>query len=108
MSKGTAWDSFWKTVHINNQALWAAAEKGDMSSIKSLIVNGKNKHPVEINSKGPDEWTALHFSAYENHTDIVLYLIQNGAHINSNTRFERTALHIATIRGHMETAKLLI
>jgi ankyrin repeat protein len=29
-----AWDSFWKGVHSNNQALWAAAEKGDLNTIK--------------------------------------------------------------------------
>lgn len=107
MAKSTAWDTFWKTVHFNNQALWAAAEKGDLATIKSLVMNGKNKHPIELNSKGPDEWTALHFAAYENHVEIENFLIQNGANINSNTRFLRTALHISTIRGHMETVRIL-
>lgn len=97
----SAWDNFWKSVHTNNQALWAASEKGDLQSVKILVQQGRNKYPVDVNSKGPDEWSALHFSAYENHLAIVEFLLQNGANVNSATRFQRTALHIATIRGHL-------
>jgi ankyrin repeat protein len=35
--------------------------------LKRLVLQTHNGYPVEINSKGFDDWTALHFASYEDH-----------------------------------------
>lgn len=61
-----------------------------------------------MNSKGLDDWRAIHFASYNGHDDIVSLLIKSGADVNALAKFNRNALHIASIRGSLEVAKILI
>ena len=76
--------------------------------MKMIVSRKESDYPIDINSKGLDNWTALHFAAYDDNNVIVEYLIDNGANINAETRFGKTALHITALRGNLETVASLI
>lgn len=96
-----AWYDFWKKVHRNNEELRAACERGDLNYVKMIVSRKESDYPIDINSKGLDNWTALHFAAYDDNNVIVEYLIENGANINASARFGKTALHITALRGNL-------
>ncbi len=54
------------------------------------------------------DWTPLHFAAQAGQTDIVEYLIANGADINAESIEGETPLQLAADKGHKEVAELLI
>ena len=56
---------------------------------------------MEIDYKGLDDWSPLHFACYEGHDDIVDLLCKNNANINAKTKYNRNGLHIATLRGNI-------
>lgn len=86
-----------------------ASENGDLTKIKNLIVGENNgEFKAQINFKGLDNWTALHYACSENHCDIVQYLIDNKANIEAKSQIDRTPLHIACLRGHEEVVNVLI
>ena len=80
------WKQFWLNVENNNQTLRNYCESGLYA---------------EVNSKGLDDWRPLHFCSYEGYDDIAELLIKHGADVNAYTRFNRNALHIASIRGFL-------
>ena len=53
-------------------------------------------------------WTPLHYAAFNGHTKIVKYLLENRAEIDARAPNGATALMFAARNGHFETAKLLI
>ncbi len=57
--------------------------------------------PLEINSKGLDDWSALHFAAFGNQPEIMLYLMSNKIDVFAVTKSRRNAAHIAAIKGHV-------
>ena len=72
-----------------------AARNGHIEIVKYLIENGADAN------------TALIEAAREGHIEIAKHLIENGADINAVDVLGRTALELATKRGHTETVKLL-
>lgn len=63
---------------------------------------------ADINAKGLDQWTALHFSANSGHVEITKELLKHKIDLDSFSTIERTPLHMACLKGHTEIAKLLI
>lgn len=55
-----------------------------------------------------NKWAALHFAAEENHFRIIALLLENGAHIEAQTSFGRTALHLASRKKNIDAMKILI
>ena len=60
-----------------------------------------------MNSKGLDEWTALHYATEENAVEIMKFLLIKKADVNSLSQTERSPLHIACLRGNLEATQLL-
>jgi len=49
------------------------------------------------------------FAAHYNNISIIKFLIKRGADVNNQgTPMKRAAVHIATVRGHIETVKILL
>ena len=64
---------------------------------------------ADINVKGLDQWTALHFAANEGREDVVKELLShNDLEKEPKSSILRTPLHLAAIRGHTNIARLLI
>ena len=69
-----------------------------------LIVNGAN-----INSKASDGVTALHAAAAAGELEVVQYLVENGADLDSTAgEYSWTTLHFAAHGGHLAVVQYLI
>ena len=62
--------------------------------------------PVDI--VDGDDWTALKRAAFSNQTDVVRYLLNNGANVNKQNRWGGTALHLASIDNYTDVMRLLL
>ena len=67
----------------------------------------KQLQVADINAKGADDWTALHYAANEGHGDICEKLIERSIDVEAVTNRRRTALHLACARGHVDISRLL-
>lgn len=85
-------------------ALLDAAKKGDLDRVKKLLtpqnVNCRDEHGRNS--------TPLHLAAGYNHLDVVEYLLQNGADVNTKDKGGLIPLHNAASYGHVDVAGLLI
>jgi hypothetical protein len=90
---------------VSVPALWDAAGKGDIRSVKALLDKG-----ADVN-EGLCGSTPLWGAASEGHTDVVRLLIDRGADVNRSSSFHgvnSSPLGGAARFGHTDTAKLLI
>ena len=62
--------------------------------------------PVDI--VDGDGWTALKRAAFNNQTDVVRYLLNNGANVNKQNRWGETALHNASYNNHIDVMRILL
>jgi ankyrin repeat protein len=76
--------------------LTVAAALGKLDDVKALI------------GPDPDLSIALYGAARNGHTEVVEYLLDHGAAIDTRGFFGGTGLHWAAINGHRETVELLI
>lgn len=86
--------------------LHAAAQSGDIESIKILLQQG-----VEINELGHswyDYGSALHLAVSENHLAVVKYLIEQGAIVDVRNQNDLTPLHNAAWNGNLEMMRVLL
>ncbi len=81
-----------------------AATEGNLETVKALL----SSDPTLIEARLEDGKTVLHAAAYAGHNEIVRYLLENGAGINTASNANSIALHGAAYHGHPETVKLLI
>ena len=64
---------------------------------------------ADVNAKGLDQWTALHFAANEGHYDVVCFLLSRPSiDKESTSTILRTPLHLAIIRGNLPIVRALI
>lgn len=67
-----AWDEWWKQKKRNDQDLLIAAENGDVNEVRRLLDKSKLQDLIaDINVKGLDNWSALHFAANEGRINVV-------------------------------------
>ena len=85
------------------QSFIHAAWYGDVSKVVDMVEAGM---PVDILDE--DGWTALMTAACNNRTDVVRYLLANGANVNKQNRFGETALHDASINNHTDVISVLL
>ena len=81
-------------------ALSIAAFIGNMAYVKRIVESG-----AEVNFYG---WPPITYAAFNNHPDIIEYLIKKGAEVNAKTESGATALYLAARNGHLEVVKLLL
>ena len=87
----------WSAAH-------AAAESGDLSKLRFLILN-RNLH---VDAEDNHAMTLLQVASRHGHLAIVKFLLENGAAINLAETDNRSALHFATIRGHISIMHILL
>ena len=79
-----------------------------MQEMLDLIDPAKKMLQVaDVNSKGADQWSALHYAANEGHGDILEALIDKNIDVEAVTILGRTALHLSAARGHIDICRLL-
>jgi len=83
----------------------ALAEEGNILGIRELIKREPNAHTIRA---GFNNSTPLINAAKGGFSDIVKFLIESGANLNSTERAKQTALHVACAGDHIATAKELI
>jgi len=89
-------------------ALFEAAKEGDLHAAFIAIHKGADlSAPHDIRQE-----MALHAAAYAGHKDVVTFLLEVGANVNSPSRLGRTALHLAALsvqpQHRTEMATLLV
>ena len=82
-------------------ALMMAAIFGLIPEVKYLV---ENKAAI-FNQSG---WTALHYAATTGQTEIVAYLIEQGAQVNALSESNTTPLMMAVRSGNIETVSVLL
>jgi ankyrin repeat protein len=101
---------WWKKKRRNNQDLLLAAEAGILEDVRRLLDKQSLQDLIaDINNKGLDQWTPLHFAANEGKQDIVQYLLlQPDLEVEAASTIGRTPLHLAAIRGHIAIVRSLV
>lgn len=79
-----------------------AAYYGDIGLAEVLLRNGAN-----IDYVGPCLYTCLHYATIADQSEMVLWLLKNGAKLTLNGD-DRTALHIASVRGNLSIVNHLL
>ena len=82
-----------------------AAQAGDLKTVESAISAGANIHAFDELQN-----TALHYAATSGNRQLVHWLIQQGADVNSHNADSagETPLSLAAEKGHFSIAKLLL
>jgi hypothetical protein len=83
--------------------LMIAAINAQLGVVRYLIHNG-----AEVNAADTGKYTALHWAAFYNHTQIAGELCIAGALIDAVQNSGGTPLSLAVTRGHLAAAKLLL
>ena len=66
------------------------------------------EHGADINKEDCDGWTPLFSACFNEHIEIVKYLVEHGTNINKERDGGFTPLHIAFRNGHIEIVKYLV
>ncbi|XP_067004714.2 ankyrin repeat domain-containing protein 49 [Anabrus simplex] len=81
------------TPHVtpHREILWAA-ENGALDVVKTIV----EADPLCVNIRDKDGYTPLHRACYNNHVDVVDYLLSKGANIAAETEDKWQPLHSAS------------
>ncbi|KAF0739141.1 hypothetical protein AaE_008822 [Aphanomyces astaci] len=82
----------------------AAAETGN----GRMLQRWASSHGPDINSRSPDNLTALHYAARGGHTECMRILLEAGANPNVEDERHVTPLHLASVGGFGLGVKLLL
>src|SRR5262245_54180886 len=87
-----------------NEDLLAAARKGDVAIVKTLLDKG-----TDVNAKSPYGATPIFFAAQNGHIDVLRLLIERGGDVNlRDTFYGFTAVQRAAAKGNVAVVKLLL
>ena len=76
VSKTKPWGNLWKKKKQNNLDYLMEAETGNLEGMKDLLDPAKQELQfADLNTKGPENWGALHFAANEGHEHVTVELI---------------------------------
>jgi ankyrin repeat protein len=89
--------------------LWAS-ENGNIQEVKKLLDKAQLQDLIaDINHRGLDNWTPLHFAANEGHIEVVKELLSHpDIEREPISSINRTPLHLAAMRGHTNIVRMLI
>ena len=85
-----------------------ASAMGNMSETKSLVKKMKKKKTLDLDYEDGEGRIALLFAAYHERTDIVDFLIKEGANVNKANHSGMTALLLTISTGNLEIVKHLV
>jgi ankyrin repeat protein len=83
-----------------------ACHQGRLNIIKYFFE--KYRYFININEKGQEGLSALHYAAWNNYPEVVIFLLENGASPNLESYKYLIPLHLACIDNHIEVVKILI
>lgn len=75
------------------------------NSIREIVNRDAN---LNERTTDKDQYTAVHFAAWDNKTDILEFLLQSGADPNLIGGDGLTALYLACVNGNIESVKYLV
>ncbi|XP_049769697.1 ankyrin-3-like isoform X1 [Schistocerca cancellata] len=79
-----------------------AAMQGSMEDLQALLAAG-----VNVEARGRNEWTPLHWAAGKGYEEMVRRLLAAGADVGARDRFQQTPLHLAAWGGRPAVVRLL-
>ncbi|CAK8988926.1 unnamed protein product [Durusdinium trenchii] len=82
-----------------------AAGSGDLPAVRHFV---RQNRTAALSAKNGFGETALLWAAWQNHDDVVHFLIEAKADLDVANNDGATALHIAAFNGHLHTAELLV
>lgn len=103
-----AWQGWWNEKKNNSNLLLEASKLNKFEMCWQLLDKSKGDLKADVNYKGENGWTPLHFACLNGNIDLVNLLLYNGAHTDAETTLKYTVLHLAAQKGHVEVFKLLI
>src|SRR4030095_2653413 len=89
--------------------IWTAAKKGLLAEVQRFVLQG-----ISVDAKSRGAVTRLHEAAYSGHTQIIQWLLDNGASVDARTVAERgypgaeTPLYLAVERRQLDAVRLLL
>ena len=89
--------------------MWAA-ENGSVEEVRRLLDKTQLQDLIaDVNHRGLDQWTALHFAANEGHFPVVKELLTH-AELEKEpiSTINRSPLHLTAIRGHVNIMRAVI
>ena len=106
----------------HRRAFWKAIRDGHVADIKKVLETGKTDILNTVTSgsdlfnDADDEWDlvahrgrfALTLASWDGHHDMVKFLLDNGAQVDSLDHYSKSALMVASECGHVEVARLLL
>lgn len=81
-------------------------EKGDFKTLLSLVEEDKSVIGKPVSDSTPDQ--PLHLAVWQNRMKVALFLIEQGADVNTIGDLGKTPLHYASINGCLKLAKVLL
>jgi len=91
-------------IFLMAQDIHQAAGKGDLVKVKEFL----EKNPELLNVKDVQGSTPLLVAAYNGQKDVVDFLIEKGADLNSLNNYKYTPFHYSILRRHIEVAEMII
>ena len=88
-------------------AMMSAAKFGKPDIARLLFEHGADIHAVKTSDEDPG-WNAIFFASWQGQAEMVKWLIEKGADVNSRTANQWTPLLYAARDGHKEVVKLLL
>jgi protein-serine/threonine kinase len=97
-----------KDQKMVNECLLTCAKTNDFEKCKELLNVDYIGIVAEINYKGPDGWSPLHYAVYNGNKHLVELFICNGADLDTQTNYKLSPLMITGQKGFDEVADMLI
>ena len=99
-----------KDANIETTNYWGdhiihSAARVDLLPMVKYLIEQQN---VDIETKGYNEKTPLHYAWERGHLQIVEYLISKGANVEAKDKDGKYAIHFACMKGHLPIVKYLI
>jgi ankyrin repeat protein len=86
-----------------NRELLEASRENNLAEIRRLLSVG-----AEIEAKGDDGHTLLHWASRRGHSQVVIELLDHGAQIEAKGNDSSTPLHLACYNGHVTIVNELL
>jgi ankyrin repeat protein len=99
----------WRTESWGQAALWECAQKGYKKLLEFVLNCGTDVNAsVGVPKSLQEKCTLLHIASLCNQVEIVRFLLERGADLNSRNANDDTAFHFAARSGNVDIMKLLI
>ena len=93
---------------FGTSALGLAVMSGNTTMVELILKSGVNINANTDSTKKTSALTAIHIAASQPKTEIMRYLLMNGADVNAEGNHGFSPLHIAAMNGIIECVELLL